>query len=321
MAGGIIVLGSINMDLVVRVPRMPRAGETVLGGEFFTTLGGKGANQAVAAARAARAPVSFLAAVGDDPYGQQARATLTRETHLSLDLVKTVTGCATGVALITVDAAGENMISVASGANHALSPADVDAVPEEVWRGAGVFLACLESPLATVARGLARAKEFGLLTILNPAPAPDTPLPAEMLRLIDVLTPNEIEATALLRGRGASTSPTDIARQLQSRGVRQVIVTRGSEGCLVVDHEISTVPARAAKAVDHNGGRRCLQRRFGRRPLRRAVAVRCGAARELRGSDLGNPRRRDRLARHAGGDRRFLMSREMRPCWSPSHGA
>ena len=119
---GIIVLGSINMDLVARVPRMPRPGETVLGGRFSSNLGGKGANQAVAAARAASGPVALVAAVGDDAHGRAALAALGGEPRLSLEHVKTVAGEASGVALIMVDAAGENMISVASGANGALAP-------------------------------------------------------------------------------------------------------------------------------------------------------------------------------------------------------
>jgi len=250
MAAGIIVLGSINMDLVIRVPRMPRPGETVLGGQFFTTLGGKGANQAVAAARAAQGPVTFLAAVGDDAYGHQARETLAREERLSLDLVKTAAGIATGVALIIVDATGENMISVASGANSEVGSADVDAVPDAVWRAARVFLACFESPLAAVARGLARAKEFGLLTILNPAPAPDSPVDDELLRLVDVLTPNEIEAAALVGAAEGAHSPAAVARQLQERGAKKVIVTCGAKGCLLVDNDNASIPARAVKAVD-----------------------------------------------------------------------
>lgn len=258
-ANGIIVLGSINTDLVVRVPRMPRPGETMLGGEFFATLGGKGANQAVAAARAARAPVAFLAAVGDDANGREARETLARETNLSLDFVKTISGQATGVALITVDASsGENMISVASGANAVLSAESVDELPEQIWRQSRVFLACLESPLAAVARGLALAKEHGLLTILNPAPAPAAPLPAEMLGIVDVLTPNEIEAAALaggtatssIGGSQASLSLVESARRLQSHGAKQVIMTRGSAGCFVVDNEAAHLPAFRVQAVD-----------------------------------------------------------------------
>ncbi len=187
----LIVLGSVNTDLVVRVQHLPRPGETVLGGEFFTAGGGKGANQAVAAARASTRPVTFIAAVGRDPHGEQALASFRRE-GLPTDFIK-LSPRPTGVALIMVDERGENMISVASGANLDLLPADVDAVLDEVFRGARVFLACLESPLETVARGLARAKTAGLLTMLNPAPLTSDSDVRGLLPLVDVLTPNEGE--------------------------------------------------------------------------------------------------------------------------------
>ncbi|HEV3003695.1 MAG TPA: PfkB family carbohydrate kinase, partial [Pirellulales bacterium] len=126
----IIVLGSVNLDLVVRGPRLPRPGETVLGGEFFQAAGGKGANQAVAAARAATGPVALIAAVGDDDYGRRMLDAFQRE-NLRTQFVRVVPRQSTGVALIMVDGRGENQISVASGANHALTPADVDAVPAD----------------------------------------------------------------------------------------------------------------------------------------------------------------------------------------------
>ena len=229
----IVVLGSVNVDLVIRAPRLPSPGETVLGGRFFEAAGGKGANQAVAAARAARGPVAFVAAVGDDRFGQQSLDNFKRE-GLRCEHLRVVPDEATGVALILVDAEAENMIAVASGANAHLSIADVDRLPDAWFAPRGVFLASLESPLATVRHALARARVSGMTTVLNPAPA-NEPLPADVLELVDVLTPNEHEAAAL-----AGLSVTDhrsavaAARRLQQLGCRQVIVTRGAAGCTIL---------------------------------------------------------------------------------------
>jgi len=247
---GIIVLGSINMDLVVQVPHLPRPGETILGGTFITNLGGKGANQAVAAARAALAPVTFVAAVGDDTYGQEALKTLGREPHLTLDHVRAISHLATGVALITVDSDGENMISVASGANSVVGPDMIDQLPESVWRAARVFLACLESPLAAVERGLHRAKEFGLVTVLNPAPACAEAGREELLRLVDVLTPNKGEVVTLAGTSAGNVSAVAAAEILRRRGAGCVIVTCGRDGCQLVAGSVSHVPTRQVQAVD-----------------------------------------------------------------------
>lgn len=251
----IIVLGSINADLVVRGPKLPAPGETVIGGEFYQAAGGKGANQAVAVARAALAPVTFIGAVGDDSHGREALDRFHSE-NLVCDYIKVLPGEASGVALILVDDSGQNLISVASGANARLTPQDIDAIPEEVFRGANVFLACLETPLATVAVGLRRAKQAGLVTILNPAPATCEIIDAGLLGLVDVLTPNAGEA-ALLAGlaidEGAivhESTALRAARALQELGCRQVIVTLGSHGCLVVDEQSQHVAGRAVRAID-----------------------------------------------------------------------
>src|SRR5262249_32845893 len=153
--------------------------------------------------------------------------------------------------LITVDGAGENMISVASGANHVLTADDVDQIPEANWRAARVLLGCLESPLPTVARALARAKELGLTTILNPAPATEIAAQPDLLQLVDVLTPNELEAATLLGATYEPPDPTESARQLRQRGARHVIVTCGAQGCVVVAEEDAPVhvPSHRVTAV------------------------------------------------------------------------
>jgi len=251
----VIVLGSINTDLVMRAERLPRPGETVLGGTFYQAGGGKGANQAVAAARAAREPVLFIAAVGDDLFGRDSLARLALE-NLDCRFIQTVFAQPSGVALILVDASGENMIGVASGANLHLAPADVDLVPDNLFRSARVFLASLESPLDTVAHGLARARQAGLTTVLNPAPANTNLLAMELLRHVDVLTPNEVEASTLAGIEIASESGIDqdraltAARQLQSCGCRAVIITLGASGMLVVEQKAVYIPAAKVQAVD-----------------------------------------------------------------------
>ncbi|GDY07868.1 MAG: ribokinase [Planctomycetota bacterium] len=247
----IIVLGSINTDLVIRSPALPRPGETVLGGEFYRAAGGKGANQAVAAARSSREPVTFLAAVGDDSFGHESLAGLQRE-NLDTRFLKLVPDQPSGVALILVDAGGQNLISVASGANLHLRPDDIHAVPVEVWQNARVFVACLESPLETVMAGLRRAKQNGLTTIINPAPADREILFAVGLRLIDIFTPNETEA-ALLTGREVRSDDEAeaAARQLQLAGCSRIIITRGEHGCCVLDGDTVThLPAKQVDSVD-----------------------------------------------------------------------
>jgi len=249
MAAGIVVLGSINTDLVIRGPRLPAPGETVLGGQFYRAQGGKGANQAVAAARAARTPVTLIGAVGDDPFGQETLAQFARE-NLDCRFVKTVPGQPSGVALILVDESGENLISVASGANAHLTPADVEAAAT-VFAGASVFLTCLELPLDTVRAGLALAKRSGLGTVLNPAPANSGILQGEMLSLVDLITPNEGEAAALTGiDTSQRTGAVAAARKLQALGCAGAIVTLGANGCVLVADEVTWIPACRVEAVD-----------------------------------------------------------------------
>ena len=250
----LIVLGSINTDLVVKVSELPHPGATVIGGTFFQSQGGKGANQAVAAARAGLSRVTFIAAVGDDGFGRESLSHLGRE---KIDLAHVVVKpqVASGVALIIVDQHAENMIAVASGANALLSPSDVNSIPDSVFHSANVFLTCLEIPLDTVASGLKRAKEAGLLTILNPAPA-SGPLPSEILRYVDVITPNESETSRLTGVEICDKASAErAARILRQQGIKNVVITLGSQGCLVIDdlERTKAFPAYRVNAVDTTG--------------------------------------------------------------------
>ena len=188
----VVVLGSSNTDMTVRLPRLPVRGETILGGEFLNGPGGKGANQAVASRRAG-ADVLFLTAVGDDDLGRRALDGYRRE-GIDITHARIIPGVASGVALIFVGDGGENMIGVAPGANGRLTPEDIDSLPDEVFTRDGVFLASLEVPLETVERGLRRAaKRRRMITVLNPAQQPAPPdccRLTNLLSLADVLTPN-----------------------------------------------------------------------------------------------------------------------------------
>ncbi len=247
MAARITVVGSLNMDLVVRAPRIPRPGETIIGGEFRTVPGGKGANQAVAAARLG-GQVSMVGRVGSDAFAQSLLDGLAAD-GVDHTFVTQDPEAATGVALIVVDDAGENSIVVASGANMRLSPADVNAA-EAVIAGADVLLLQLEVPLAAVVQAARAARAHGAMVVLNPAPA--CPLPHELLSLVDVLVPNESE-TALLThlpvGDRAEIEAAAIA--LRELGVDTVVLTLGERGALLVgEGEMELVPAFEVTPVD-----------------------------------------------------------------------
>jgi ribokinase len=191
--------------------------------------------------------------VGDDSLGHAALQRF-RSENLVCDYLKMVAGEPSGVALILVDETGQNLISVAAGANARLSVQDLDAIPEFVFSAASVFLTCLETPLPTVAAGLRRAKRAGLVTVLNPAPACRDILKAGLLPLVDILTPNEGEAALLTDDAAADiddeAAAIRAARLLQVRGCKQVIVTRGSAGCLVVEEQVTHIPGRSVRAID-----------------------------------------------------------------------
>ena len=243
----VLVVGSSNTDMIIRVPRIPRPGETVLGGEFSMAAGGKGANQAVAAARAG-GRVAFVARIGEDDLGARALAGFQSE-GIDTRFVLRAPGAPSGLALITVDERGENSISVASGANALLSAGDVEAA-EAAFSAADILLLQLESPLATVEAALCLAEDKGLPVILNPAPA--RPLADDLLRRVAVLTPNEHEAELLA---GVPVRDEEGAREaavrLRARGPAAVIVTLGERGAYASSREFEgLVPAFKAVPVD-----------------------------------------------------------------------
>ena len=228
----LVVVGSLNMDFVVTVDRLPAPGETVLGRDFQMIPGGKGANQACAAGKlsAGGGAVRMIGRVGYDVFADHLKASLSA-AGVDVSNVHAARSEPTGVALIWVDRAGQNSIVVASGANYALAAADVEAM-RRVFRGASHALFQLESPLDTVSAALALAREEGLATILDPAPA--QPLARALLERVDILTPNESEALVLLGRAAARVSLDDapaLADALLHLGPRAVILKLGEQGC------------------------------------------------------------------------------------------
>ena len=245
----IVVVGSSNTDMVVKAARIPAPGETVLGGAFVMAAGGKGANQAVAAARLG-AEVTLVARLGADPLGDEAIEGYQKDSILT-DLIVRDPDRPTGVALILVDAHGENSITVALGANEALLPDDVERAADRI-RAADAVVMQLEVPLAAVEQAAAIARAAGVPVILDPAPAPDGGLPEALLRNVTCLKPNESEAERLT-GISVSdlASAERAARALQELGPRTVIITLGSQGAIVVDEAaVHHVPAYRVTAVD-----------------------------------------------------------------------
>lgn len=243
----ITVVGSLNMDLVARTPRVPRPGETVLGGEFTTIPGGKGANQAVAAAYLG-AHVTMVGRVGDDDFAGRLLHNLDR-CGVDRAFVKRDLKNATGVALITVDDSGQNSIVVAPGANSMLSPDDIRQA-ESVISGSDAVLLQLEVPLETVIETARLAKSHRVMVVLNPAPALD--LPVELLKNIDVLIPNETEAALLTDYPVEEEAYLELtARALMNMGVNVVVITRGGRGALLAtENRFTRCAPFPAHAVD-----------------------------------------------------------------------
>jgi ribokinase len=252
----VVVLGSSNTDMTVRLPALPAPGETILGSSFAASPGGKGANQAVAARRAG-AEVVFVTAVGDDPLGRDALALYQLE-GIDVSHIKVCEGISSGVALIFVDDRGENVIGVAPGANHRLTATDIDQLPASIFRKDDVLLVSLEVPLETAMRALRRGRDAEMFTILNPAPAPSLP-ESEVIELLScamAITPNRGEALAL-----AGMSPDFQARpdwsacgfRLKAMGPACVVITMGARGCHVFAAEPRSIPAPRVAAVDTVG--------------------------------------------------------------------
>ena len=224
----IIVAGSSNTDLVIRVNHIPQPGETIIGQDFMTNQGGKGANQAVAAA-AMGDGVVFIARLGDDTFGHTSKEILASR-GIDTRFVSLTPGTPTGCAMIAVDDRGENSIIVAGGANALLSRADIDAASAVIEEGA-LLLMQLESPIDTLVYAAEKAHAAGVMVVLNPAPFPQEPLPQALLRNVDLIIPNETEAA---RMTGLPVQTEEEIRQamlaIVEMGVEQVIITAGAAG-------------------------------------------------------------------------------------------
>lgn len=243
----IVVIGSCNTDMVVNMERLPLPGETLIGGEFFMNPGGKGANQAVAAARLG-GEVSFVAKVGNDTFGQGAMERY-RAEGINVEHVIVDDESPSGVALIMVDAHGENCIAVASGANARLRKKDIDRA-ERTIDDATIVLMQLETPLETIEYAAHIAKELGKKVILNPAPAHT--LPDSLLSCLYMLIANETEAEYL-----SGTQITDLdsvaraADIICSKGVKNVVITLGAKGAFIKESDsYHQIPGIKVKAVD-----------------------------------------------------------------------
>lgn len=228
-----VIVGSMNMDLVAKTRRFPRPGETIVGESFYTSFGGKGANQAVTIARLGL-PVNFVGCVGDDAFGREMVAHAGNEGVDTTD-IRIANGCPSGTALIVVNAEGQNQIIITHGANNQLSPKDVDKAEEIIVRAA-VVVAQFEIPFETVQHAIDLAHTHGVPVILNPAPALPHSVDASLLRKVSMLVPNEVEAEAF---SGVNADNPDFAsetiRNLREKGVQTAIITLGEKGCIVAD--------------------------------------------------------------------------------------
>lgn len=253
----ILVIGSANMDMIVKSGALPRPGETVIGGTFSMVPGGKGANQAVAAARLG-GQVTFLCCLGDDDLGRSLLETYGGD-GIDTRLIQSIPDSHTGVAFILVDDDGENMISVASGANARFEPEKLDAL-DQLTAQPGWVLLQLEIPVATVQAAVEWAKQKGARVILDPAPTPTDGLPDSLLAQVDILTPNEVEAGALVGGEFKTLDEAcEAGRKLIQRGVKQAIVTMGDRGGVYIsDSDSWAYTSPTVSAVDSTAAGDCF---------------------------------------------------------------
>lgn len=245
----IVVIGSSNTDMVMQVRDFPRPGETIMGCGFMQNQGGKGANQAVACARLGT-DTSFVGKLGDDALAQNTISLLRRE-GIDVSHLTQTSEAPSGTAFIMVDSRGENSIIVNSGANACLMPADIDAASSLIAQ-ASVVLMQLETPVPTLTHAAHMAKEKGAMVVLNPAPAPISPLPDELLKNVDILVPNQTEAERL-SGIAVEDDATllEAIRRLKENGIGQVVMTLGSRGAVTeVDGRLVMVHGFKVDAVD-----------------------------------------------------------------------
>ena len=243
----IVVLGSTNTDMVITDKKLPRPGETISGGTFMLNPGGKGANQAVAVARlsAQKLACEFIAKVGDDLFGRETAQRMKRDAIVAKLIVDRRER--SGTALILVDKNGQNMISVALGANGTLSPKDIAPYRRDIENAAALLLQ-LETPIPTVLAAAKWAHAKGVMVILNPAPA--TKLPAELYRQLDWITPNETEAELLTGGKVTDAKSASKAVDVfLKRGVGHVVITMGSKGAYCGNCR-KLYPCKKVKAID-----------------------------------------------------------------------
>lgn len=246
MKPNILVIGSTNSDMIIKVPHLPAPGETVLGGEFSIAQGGKGANQAVAAARAG-GKVTFISCIGNDSLGKKSLEGLGNE-GIDVSSIKIIAGYSSGVALINVAESGENSISVAPGANSMLLPVDIDQL-EETIKTAGIILIQLEIPLDTVKCVIRMAKKHQIPVILNPAPA--LKLDSTLLSSVDYITPNEQEAATIAGLDDVGQNYKILALALRQMGAKTVIITLGEKGAFFSSTDGDGIVAGyTVKAVD-----------------------------------------------------------------------
>lgn len=265
----IVVVGSSNTDMVVKTSRIPAPGETITGGEFVVVQGGKGANQAVAAARLG-ADVTLVACVGRDVFGDRALASI-GSSGVNTEYVVRDDTTPSGVALIYVEASGQNCIVTAPGANMRLRPEHVDAA-RPAFEQAQIVVLQLETTLEAVRRAIDLAKSLGIRVVLNPAPMRE--IPKGFFEGVDYLTPNESEAAMLLGRKPGESDNRQLAQDLLSLGVGAAIVTQGSEGVMAaVPGRVQEIPARRVTAMDSTGAGDCF-----------AGALACALA---EGNDLG----------------------------------